>query len=254
MTNKTRRDEADRATRAARDVAALGAPALLYAAGRKWERPIAKAVASSMPSGEPRENLAALKARLGTKLTNFMARHGVADIVAHPDAGRGRFHAPTRVVQMPASDAEPSALLHELGHASSGQRGQGLPPSVVLGINRAAYYAPHVQGALATGANAALHFANTPADVERVMRANRNAGLLVGLIGSGRAIEETRAWLRAHKIGKELGVPLNRRRALLAVASEFSGPALSALPAVFTHIRAKRKLRELNEAQRHLGR
>jgi hypothetical protein len=235
----------DRARRAERIATGVVPPALLFAAHRAGSAPIRKALLRQVR--EPTQPLAdVLKS---PALQAFLAQHAIDPKIR---AGAHGFNPSRRQLRLPA-DVLPSSLLHELGHATGGYGGRGIPAGVGRALKRGQRYAPLGQLVAALGSAAAVEAAQTPEDVRRAQRVNAATGIAGSLIGSAYVAEEARAWLRAAKIAKDIGIPLNRRSALLTMGTNLVGPALAAMPAVYTHLRARRRLKELENAQRSVG-
>lgn len=235
----------DRAERTKRVAAGVVPPVLLFAAHHAGSAPIRKALLRRVK--EPTRPLSdVLKS---PALQAFLAQNAIDPQIR---AGAHGFNPSRRQLRLPA-DVLPSSLLHELGHATGGYRGQGIPASVGRALKKGQRYAPIGQLAAALGSVAAVEAAQTPEEVRRAQRMNAVTGITGSLIGSAYIAEEARAWLRAAKIAKEVGIPLDRRSALLTMGTNLVGPALAALPAVYTHLRARRRLKELENAQRSVG-
>lgn len=258
--NRPARNDDKQPRQALRDAVLDGGVPVLLAAGAHVGGPRARTALARMAGrNQPRVNTLAMldsvrpASSAHKDLQSYLAQHSVQlGVELGPGASAPALDVRSRRIHLPP-ETHANILLHELGHAT-GLGGKGLPLPVARALRMGAEYAPRAQLGAALGANLALAGARNADDVRKIIKFNRAAGIVSTLIGSGLAAEEVRAWVRAHKIGKDLNLPLDKRDAALRALGDVAVPLVRALPAVYTHVRARRKLKEMEDAERSVGR
>jgi hypothetical protein len=161
----------------------------------------------------------------------------------NPDGTRGTIFVPTH------KKTSPTPILHELGHGT-GKASRSKGWQNVLGTTMGLKRGVSLVGAGLSG-GAALS-AKSDEDIARANRINNMSVIAGGLMHAPLLIEEGRANIRAHGLGKKFGVPV-RKRQLAAAMGTYAGSALAqtALPwwvnrRIIAH---KRRQRAANNAK-----